>query len=161
MEPLHQIFGDSSNDVGWAEQSARAMLVFVYGLALVRIAGRRLFGKFGALDLVVSIIIGSNLSRVLTGNAPVVATLTATTLFFALYWVLAWVAVRSRPFSRLVEGEPVVLGENGNLDERRMRAANISLVDVHEALRQGGVEDAGATRKIVLEPSGHISVLKA
>jgi uncharacterized membrane protein YcaP (DUF421 family) len=36
----------------------------------------------------------------------------------------------------------------------------ISECDIHEALRAEGIEDASATKRIVLEPSGAISVIK-
>lgn len=52
----------------WSQDCARAVLVFICGLVLVRIAGRRVFGQWSALEIVVSIIIGSNLSRALTGS---------------------------------------------------------------------------------------------
>src|SRR3954454_16935665 len=94
---MHAIFG-SGSDLAWYQECARAAVIFVYGLALVRIAGRRIFGKWSALDIVVSIIIGSNLSRTLTGNAQLWGTLAATTLLVALHWVLARLVVSSPCF---------------------------------------------------------------
>jgi uncharacterized membrane protein YcaP (DUF421 family) len=37
---------------------------------------------------------------------------------------------------------------------------HVSEADVHEALRGAGLEETAGTRRIVLEPSGKISVLK-
>lgn len=48
--------------------------------AIVRVAGRRVLGKWAALDIIVSVIIGSNLSRALTGQASLAGTLAATTV---------------------------------------------------------------------------------
>ena len=62
------IFGVDAH-LSWAQECARAVLVFAYGLLLVRVAGRRIFGKWSALDIIVSIVVGSNLSRALTGSA--------------------------------------------------------------------------------------------
>jgi uncharacterized membrane protein YcaP (DUF421 family) len=89
MAPIPaQIFG-SGPPLSAAQECARAALVFAYGLLLVRVAGRRVFGKWSALDIIVSIVVGSNLSRALTGDAPLWGTLAATTLLMALHWVLA------------------------------------------------------------------------
>ncbi len=67
------IFG-RDDAVDTAQLVARACLIFVYGLVLVRLAGRRVFGRWSALDIIVSIVVGSNLSRALTGNAPLLGT---------------------------------------------------------------------------------------
>ncbi len=46
------------------------MLIFAYGLVLVQLSGRRTFGKWSALDVIVSIMLDSSQSRALTGSAP-------------------------------------------------------------------------------------------
>lgn len=153
------VFG-TTDQVSWAQECARAVLIFAYGLVLVRIMGRRLFGKWAALDIVVSIIIGSNLSRALTGAADLFGTLLATTLLVALHWLLAQGAARVRRLSRLLEGAPVGLAQDGRTDERTRRRCGISEADLHQALREAGVEEVAATRRVVLEPSGKINVLK-
>lgn len=61
------LFG-SLGHVSWLQECARAAVIFAYGLVLVRVAGRRVFGKWAALDIIVSVIVGSNLSRALTGK---------------------------------------------------------------------------------------------
>ena len=38
--------------VTWWQECVRAVMVFAYGLAIVRIAGRRVFGKWSALDII-------------------------------------------------------------------------------------------------------------
>lgn len=157
---LDTLFGSGAGPVTALQECARAAVVFAYGLLLVRVAGRRVFGKWSALDIVVSIVVGSNLSRALTGNAPLPGTLGATTLLMALHWLLAQAAARSAAVSRLVEGRAVPLARGGAQDTPRLHAHAVSRPDLEEALRQAGVEDLSATRLVVLEPSGRISVLK-
>ena len=159
MESIEQVFG-TQDHVSWGQECARAVLIFIYGLFLVRLAGRRMFGKWSALDIIVSIIIGSNLSRALTGNAPLFGTLAASTALVLLHWVFAYAAARSRGFSRLVEGFHVDLGKNGELDRKAVRRWAVSEADINEALRQEGLEDVSQTRALILEPSGKISILK-
>ena len=60
------IFGPLGH-LTWWQECNRALVVFIYGLAIMRVAGRRVFGKWAALDIIVSVIVGSNLSRALTG----------------------------------------------------------------------------------------------
>lgn len=159
MHGLESVFG-SKPDIDVAQECARAVLIFAYGLAMVRIAGRRVFGRWAAIDIVLSIIVGSNLSRALTGNAPLAGTLAATTLLMLLHWLFAHAAARSAFVSRLVEGRAVALGRGGSVDADRLRRLAVSDADLAEALRQAGVEAASETRLLMLEPSGKISVLK-
>ena len=143
---MDAIFG-SSSDLAWYQECARAALIFVYGLALVRVAGRRIFGKWSALDIVVSIIIGSNLSRALTGIAQLWGTLAATTLLVALHWVLARLVARSPGFSRVIEGKPIQLARHQPSHSVRERYA-VSQSDLNEALRESGVDDIAAARAV-------------
>jgi len=156
---LDALFG-AQGGLGAAQECARAALILFYGLVLVRFAGRRVFGRWAAIDIVVSIIVGSNLSRALTGNAPLWGTLAASTLLMFLHWVLAQAAARSPLVSRLVEGRARELGRDGRIDHRKDLRVAISDADLEEALRQAGVERAEDTRLVMLEPSGKISVLR-
>ncbi len=159
METLNEIFGPDKG-ITWEQECARAVLIFFYGLLLVRVAGRRVFGRWSAIDIVVSIVIGSNLSRALTGNAPLWGTLAATTLLMTLHWLLAHGAARSRWLSRLVEGGPIRLAEAGETNDKLMKSHGVTLADLHEALRDKGLEHVAETRLINLEPSGKVTILK-
>ena len=156
---MNAIFGSGSN-LAWYQECARAALIFVYGLALVRIAGRRIFGKWSALDIVVSIIIGSNLSRALTGSAQLGGTLAATTLLVGLHWVLARLVVASPGLSHIIEGKAIELARHGAPTPSVRERYAVSESDLNEALRQAGVDDIAAARMVTLEPSGKITVLK-
>ena len=156
---LEDLFGATSH-ITWLQECARAVVIFIYGLTLVRLAGRRVFGKWAALDIIVSIVIGSNLSRALTGSAALWETLAATTLLMSLHWALAHAVARSTRLSHLLEGQPIRLGEGGRLEPSALKRHAVSEVDLNEALRSAGLDEASGTRLIVLEPSGKLAVLK-
>ncbi|HQT77517.1 MAG TPA: DUF421 domain-containing protein [Rhodopila sp.] len=157
---MSHFFGPNHHLLWWQECD-RAVVIFIYGLIMVRLAGRRTFSKWGALDTIVSIIVGSNLSRALTGSASMDGTLAATTLIFAAHWGLARLAARYNLASRLLEGAPKILARDGKLDPRIRRSEAISHIDLGEALRAKQLEDVSASRLVVLEPNGTINVLKA
>jgi uncharacterized membrane protein YcaP (DUF421 family) len=154
------VFG-VTNHIEWWQAVPRAFVVFVFGLLLLRISGRRTFARWSALDIIVSIIMGSSLSRALTGAAPLGGTMLAMTLLAFLHWVLARMAARSQRFARLVEGSAAILGQSGAVFEGELRRHNISETDMQEALRKEGVTDVAKARQITLEPSGVITVLTA
>lgn len=153
------IFGET-NHISVLQECARAVLIFAYGLLLVRVAGRRIFGKWAALDIIVSVIVGSNLSRALTGNSPLLGTLAATTLLIVLHWGLAHLAARSTAVSHAVEGRAVQLTNADGFDREVQVRHAVSQTDLNEALRQVGLERVENARKLTLQPSGKITVLK-
>ncbi|MGE5505552.1 MAG: DUF421 domain-containing protein [Actinomycetota bacterium] len=160
MDGWDGLFG-TEDHILWWQECARAVVVMAFGLALVRMGGQRLFGKMSALDIIVSIIVGSNLSRALTGGAPLLATMAATALLTLLHWVLAQAAARSARLSRLLEGRTIRLGRGGGIDADGLARHGISRCDLDEALRAAGVETVSQTRLIALEPSGRITVIRA
>jgi len=137
------------------------VLIFAYGFMLVRLAGRRIFGKWAALDIIVSIIIGSNLSRAFTGQAPLGGTLSSTTLLVCLHWLLAHAAARSPRASLVLEGSMTELVRDGTRESATLVREAISEADLHEALRAAGLTRLAEARLIALEPNGKISVIKA
>lgn len=159
MAALDSVFGTMQH-VAWWQECLRAPLVFAYGLIIVRFSGRRTFGRWSALDIVVSIVFGSSLSRVLTGNAPFGGTIAAVTLLIGLHWLLARATAKSVKVSRFVEGKPVELARAGNEHAEMLTNWSVSRLDLAEALRGAGVERVDQVHRVVLEPSGKITVVK-
>jgi len=154
------LIGDSGKDILWWQMCIRAACVFLFGLVVIRLFGRRAFGKQTPLDIVFAIVIGSNLSRALTGNARFVPTLAATAALAILFWLFDHIAVRWEWFSRLVKGAPINLIRDGRPDENRMRRAGISENDIDEAARRAGLNGLSDVDEAVLERSGKISTIR-
>jgi uncharacterized membrane protein YcaP (DUF421 family) len=159
---LIDIFG-VENHLTTAQEGARAVLIFVYGLVLLRLCGPRLFGHWSALDIVISIMVGSALARAMTGSAPLIGTMVAAAVMAFLHVVLAhWVA-RSNRAAHVVEGKAVTLIDHGRIDHAARKRSKISEADIREALRQRGIdgeEKAANVKRMTLEPSGSLSVVK-
>lgn len=159
---MESLFGTPHN-VTFGQECARAALVFIYGFLVLRLSGRRAFGKWSALDFVVSIIIGSSLARVITGEAPIDGTFSAVAIMILMHLALSWAVAHSDALSRLIEGKTVELSKGVSIDQRVRKSHLVSNADLDEALRAeclGGLEDLGKTKRLHLEPSGKISVVK-
>lgn len=157
MTIFEAIFG-AGRDLSVGQECARAALIFAYGLLLVRISGRRTFGKWSALDIVVSIILGSSLSRALTGGAPLAGTLVACTVLLFLHWLAAQAAARSPRLASLLEGRPVIIVRDGAVLEGARLLHGVTSADLDEALRQSNTGDVRMAGTLILEPSGKLSV---
>ncbi|HEY8950366.1 MAG TPA: YetF domain-containing protein [Rhizomicrobium sp.] len=157
---MDALFGIKDHITLWQE-CARAVLIFAYGLVMLRLSGRRTFARWSALDLIISIIVGSALARAMTGNAPLAGTLAAVALLTLLHIAFSIAVARSERLSDIIEGSAVMLGRGGVVDQEKRKRHYISSEDLTEALRRQGVERIEDTKAIYLEANGKISVIKA
>ena len=137
----------------------RAVLLFIFGIICIRIAGRRTFAQYSPLDIIVALIVGSNISRIMTGKADVIPSGSVTLLLVVLHRLLAIGAMRWRALAWLVKSRPVRLVTDGEVDQGALRRANLSKDDLHEAIRLEQVDDPADLRSATLEGSGKVSVV--
>lgn len=157
---LNDLIGYDGQHILWWQMCVRGVAVFAFGWLTIRLFGRRAFGKQTPLDIIIAIVIGSNLSRTLTGNARFAPTLAATTTIVVLYWLLAHAAARWPRFARFAKGEPIFLVRDQHLDRRAMQRAGVGEGDLSEAARRSGLADLDRLELAVLERGGQISVVK-
>jgi uncharacterized membrane protein YcaP (DUF421 family) len=153
------VFGSGPETITWHQASIRAVLIFFYGVLIFRFAYSRMLSQSTDFDIVVAILIGSALSRTLTGNAKLWPTLAATTVLVLLHALLARLAWHWKKVGWLTKGVEVRLIEGGQIDWRAMRKAAITLHDLLEAARAKGTEDLSRIDVAVLERSGRINVI--
>jgi uncharacterized membrane protein YcaP (DUF421 family) len=159
MDAFVSLFG-VENHLTLFQECARAVLIFSYGLLLLRLSGRRTFGHWSALDVILSIIIGSALGRAMTGSASLPGTMAAAAVMSALHVVVAHSTVRSQMLSRVIEGHAVTLVNFGQVDRDACRRHMISQSDLEGALRQEGLDGLDNVKRMTLEPSGKLCIIK-
>ena len=62
IETIHDLIGKEGGSITWWQMTIRTVVVFLLGLVLVRLFGQRAFGRQTVLDVILAIVIGSNLS---------------------------------------------------------------------------------------------------
>lgn len=159
MEVFHHLVGTASESLTWWQMSARAVVIGVYAIILLRVGARRLLGNDTPMDIVIAVIVGSALSRAMTGSANLLPTLAATAVLFALHSVVAAVAVRSDWFSRWTKGTSTRLIHQGRIDWTRARKVLIGEGDLDQELRLRGVVSPEEVETAHLERNGKISIV--
>lgn len=159
-DALSAALGLGEDVLSWRHMALRAVVVYVAALALVRLADKRFLGKSTAFDVILAVILGSVVSRAITGQSPFVPTLVAAAVLIALHWLLAWIAFRSDRFGTLVKGSPRTLVRDGEIQWDAMRRSHVSRDDLLGALRAaGGVDDVAGVKLARLERNGTVSVV--
>lgn len=147
-------------DLGMGQMALRSVVVFLAGLAMVRLGPRRFLGQHSAFDALLWIILGSVLSRGINGSAPFFQTLGASALLVAIHWLVAWLAYESGIVGRIVKGRPIPLVLGGALRRAAMRFTAVSEHDLLETLRvKGKTPRLDSVDEAYVERSGQISVL--
>jgi uncharacterized membrane protein YcaP (DUF421 family) len=158
VDALHALIGPDKGEVLWWQLSLRALIIFVVGVVFLRLAGRRTFSKATPLDIIVALIVGSNLSRAMTGNAPFLPALAATLTLVVLHRAVAAATRHWNWVAWLVKGKPEVLIRDGEVDAAALRRHSLSREDLEQGLRQEQVTEPEDVRLATLERSGRISV---
>jgi uncharacterized membrane protein YcaP (DUF421 family) len=159
MGPFTPLLGIDHGNLQWWQITIRGVLVFLFCAILIRVLCRRAFGMQSYLDIALAVLIGSILSRTVTGEAPFFGTLAASVGIAACYWLLVHLTQRFHSIGWLVKGASSVLVRDGQIDQHAMRSAGISRADLEEAVRQSHLPDLSRARTAILERSGRISVL--
>lgn len=140
--------------------AARAALIFLIGLAVIRIGKNRMVSRVTSLDVLFGFMIGSLLSRGITGNASISGTTVACVSVATVHWLLEAIAFRWHAFGIFVKGRETLLVRDGELITANLRRMLISKHDLQEELRLQGVEDIKEVHHAYEERNGEVSVLK-
>lgn len=164
MEAIREValmvFGSGEGDLTVWQMALRALVVYPFLLALVRLGDKRFLGEISAFDFVLAIVIGSVVSRAISGNAAFWPSLAAGVLLVALHRVMGLLAFRYDTIARWVKGSPRVLVRDGSMNPEQMRKAAIGRHDIESALRRrGDGVELEETALVCLERNGEISVI--
>jgi uncharacterized membrane protein YcaP (DUF421 family) len=139
---------------------AAGALAYLGLVILLRISGKRTLAKMNAFDLVVTVAVGSTLATTLLNrDVSVYESLVAFALLFALQYLVAWLAVRSGRFSRLIKAQPRMLYFRGQFLRDAMRAERVVEVEIRQAARSSGYASLEKVEAVVLETDGSFTVL--
>lgn len=161
-EFLQQFLGIGADDLTWYQMAARAFIMYVAALVMVRLGEKRFLGKNTAFDVILGIILGSVASRAINGSAALVATIVAGFVLVGLHWLMAFISFRSDRFGDIVKGSKRLIVEDGAILWDAMRKSNFSNQDLMSQIRtEANVEDVETVKKAYLERSGEVSVIQA
>lgn len=139
----------------------RGFSVYVFLLVVFRITGQRSLGQVTTFDFVLLLIIAETTQQALLGDDFSVTNsflLIATLVTIDIG--LSFLKRRSRKLDRFLEGMPLVLVEDGQALEERMRKTGIDREDVLSAARERqGLERMEQIRYAILERNGVISII--
>jgi len=140
---------------------ARTVAVYLALLVVFRWTGKRSLSEVTSFDFVLLLIVGEATQQALLGQDYSItnAVLVIVTLI-GIDIALSLVKQRSTTATKLLEGVPLVIVDDGELLRERMRKARVDVEDIMTAARKlHGLERLEQVKYAVLERNGGISIV--
>jgi uncharacterized membrane protein YcaP (DUF421 family) len=138
----------------------RTTVMFVLLFGVTRIAGRRTLASFEPFDFILLIVLGDLIQQGVTQNDQ---SLTGMTLVIATLTVLSvglqWSTWRSRRVRQVLEPEPLVLVEHGEVIQRNLDRERMTLGELLAEARLAQIGSLDGIEWAVLERNGRVSFL--
>jgi uncharacterized membrane protein YcaP (DUF421 family) len=157
---IYSVIGVGSDDLTVWQIGLRAFLIYLTAILLVKFGEKRFMGKSTAFDMILGIVLGSVLSRAITGNASFFKIIGAGVILVGIHWLFAIVSFYSDGLGSLIKGNARILVKDGEIQWDNMRKSHISRKDLEMALYSNGkVTDPSQVKVARFERSGDISVI--
>jgi len=139
----------------------RAVIIYALVFALTRALGRRELSTLQPFDLILLVVIGDLIqSGVTQSDLSVTGVLLVVCTIGILQVLTSYLSFRFRGVRSALQGEPIVLVQNGQLIDRNMRRERLTLDDLAEKARLSEIASIDQIRWAVLETNGDISFVK-
>jgi uncharacterized membrane protein YcaP (DUF421 family) len=141
-----------------AEKILRPVIVYVFLVVALRLAGKRELAQLNPFDLVVLLTLSNTVQNAIIGNDNSVSggIIGAATLLVLDYLLVR--ALYSHPkLFQLVEGKPDVLFEDGKIKRNRLKKELITVEELRAAAHRQGFGSLHQVEKVVLETGGTLT----
>jgi uncharacterized membrane protein YcaP (DUF421 family) len=138
----------------------RAAVAFAFVYLLTRVIGRRELSSLEPFDLILLVMIGDLVQQGVTQNDFSVtgALLVGSTIALMTVGV-SYLSFRFPRLRPALDGEPVIVVEDGKPVDRNLRRNRITLEEISAAARQNGYASLEPVQWAVLETNGRISFI--
>ena len=138
----------------------RTLILYPLLLLVVRLMGKRQLGQMEPAEFVVAMLL-ADLAAVPMQDIgiPLLSGLLPILTVLALELLLAIASLRSIRLRQLLCGRPVILVEDGQIQQLNLKRTRVTLDELTEHLRQKDVTDITTVKYAILETDGNLSVL--
>ena len=142
------------------EVSLRAVIMYLFAVALLRVFGKRTTMTTASFDLVVTVALGSVLaSTIVSTNRPIAQGMMAVAVLVILQWIVSMGVSRSLLIERVVVSPARILLRDGQILRSKLLEERLSVEQLEQNLRQSGYGSMEKIDAAILESSGSVSVI--
>src|SRR5436190_2238030 len=139
----------------------RGIVLFAFMYLLMRVIGRRELSSLAPFDLFLLIVLGDSIQQGLTqDDYSVVGAVLAVSTFAIMQFLVSYTSFRFPRLRPVLEGEPIVIIQDGKPIERNIKRERLTVEEVLEEARLSQISSLDEIEWAVLEPSGNISFIE-
>jgi uncharacterized membrane protein YcaP (DUF421 family) len=139
----------------------RATVIYCFVFVLTRVLGRRELSSLEPFDVILLVVIGDLVQQGITqSDDSVTGTLIVLATIALLTVGVSYASFRVRRLRPLLEGEPLVLIEDGRVIESHLARERLTMDDLMAQARLQSLAELSEVRWAVLETSGRISFIR-
>ncbi len=142
------------------EKILRPMIVYVFLILGVRLAGKRQLAQLNAFDLVVLLTLSNTVQNAIIGDDnSVTGGLVGAATLLIMNYVVVWYLYDHQKLDQLIEGDSDVLIADGKIKHDRLKKELITESELAAAARRQGFGSLQDVDQAILEPGGTISLV--
>lgn len=156
---MHKIWMDMfSLGLPVTEKILRSVIVYLFLIGGLRLAGKRELAQLNPFDLIVLLTLSNTVQNAIIGDDNSVAggLIGAATLLFINYFVVRFLFRHPR-IERMAEGQATHLIHKGKIQDGQLAKEMISQEELQAAARRQGIAHLREVEEAVLEPGGIIT----
>lgn len=139
----------------------KSVATFLILLILARLMGRKQLSQITFFDYIVGITIGSIAgSGIIDRDISMYDTIIALLVWSILPIIIGNINLKSIRARKLIESDPVIIIQNGVVNEKNMKKVRYNIGDLLMQLREKGIFELSEVEFALLEAHGKLSVLK-
>lgn len=156
-----KIWSDLVNlDISIIEKIVRPIIVYFFLVIGLRVAGKRELAQLNNFDLIVLLMLSNTVQNAIIGNDnSVIGGLIGATTLLATNSLVVRFLFKHPELDRLVEGDPDVLIEGGEIKHDRLKKELITLTELETGAHKQGFASLEEVDRAVLEPGGAITFI--
>lgn len=145
---------------GYIYIALKSIAVYVFIVAAIRLFGKKEFSQLSIVDLVFILLLSNSVQNAMVGSdSSLLGGLAAAFALFSANYVIKKLEYIFPALRKVVEGEPIVLVYQGNVNQIAMSKASLDLEQLLAAIREHSVPGISEVDLAVLEVDGTISIL--
>jgi uncharacterized membrane protein YcaP (DUF421 family) len=139
----------------------RALFLYAFVVFVMRVLGRRELSSLTAVDLVLLIVLGDAIQQGLTqDDYSVTGAVIAVSTIGAIQVASSYLTFRSKRARKVIDGQPIVVIQDGKLLEDNLKRERLAEDDVAEEMRMQQIGSFDEVQWAILETNGQISFVK-
>jgi uncharacterized membrane protein YcaP (DUF421 family) len=140
--------------------AGKSVIIYLFIVVAIRVFGKKELAQLSVMDLVFILLISNSVQNAMVGNDnSVQGGIAAAIGLFGCNYVFKLLMNRFSGFSKMVQGEKIVLVVDGNVLQNGLKQATMTLEELQMAVREHGLKDVSDANLVILEVDGNITVV--